>query len=310
MHRLYAAGGDAAVRQHIRRRNVVRAQEERRRAAALAEPLRAPSLASDIERDLKALARAEADAANARKEANAARDRKDHKAHKAAVGREREAFGRIRELRKAISAARAKQLDARWATMAIGETEALSKARGESLDDEATEVSDWLRNEESGEKIIGDDGLPVLASERARARRANDRDPLKSLFKADRLTREQHETGQTVADLYRARSEGLGSQMDAIRTVSSPSRDNSAAIFNGVQRGIKLQRLGKIELAVATKCRAEPAALAMLRAVCGEGMSLSSQGEGRAFERNLTALKMALDVARKVPPKVAVSAQA
>jgi hypothetical protein len=35
----------------------------------------------------------------------------------------------------------------------------------------------------------------------------------------------------------------------------------------------------------------------MLRAVCGEGKSLSSQGEGRAFARNAVALAVALDIA-------------
>lgn len=306
VHRIAARQGEAAARQHLRRQATVRRQEERRRAEHLNDATRAPDLASEVQRDLKRLAAAEAEAAKARDEANDARARRDHKAHRAAVARERDAYGRIRLLRKAIDTARTRQVDARWASQAIGETEALAKARGEKLAEEQTAVSDWLRDEETGVRIM-EGGLPVLGTERAKAKRANDRDPLRSLLAAGRLTTEQYDAGRDVTELYAARSETLGSQMGAIGSVGSPSCDNSRQVFAGVQRAKKLQRLGEIERAVALNARddqgrSDPNALAMLRAVCGEGKSLSSQGEGRAFERNAKSLASALDVVAGMRP--------
>jgi hypothetical protein len=296
VHRIAVEGGEIAVRQALRRDQAVRRQSERRRAAVLSATLQPPAFATDIERDLKKLEQAEAEAVKARDEANSARDRGDVKAHRAAVARERDAYGRARILRRAIRDARERQLDGRWAAQANAETEALARARGEQVDEEPTAVSDWLRNPETG-AIIREGGLPVLGTERATARRVNDRDPLRSLFDADHLTREQYDTGRVVIDLYDARVEGLGSSMRAMGGVTSRACDNSHMVFGGVQRGKALQRLGTIERQVALQCRDEPACLQMLRAVCGERKPLSWAGKGRAFERHAKALARALDVA-------------
>jgi hypothetical protein len=296
IHRTYVAGGEQAVRHAIRRERVRRVQAERRRATQLAEPLREPAFSTEIERDLKALARAEAAASTARAEANAHREAKRHQQHRAAVGRERDAFRTIRALRKSIAAYRQKQIDARWTGSAIAESAALAARRGQPFEGVGTEVAAWQTDPETGAKVVSD-GLPVLDVERAKTHRTSERDPLRSLLIAEHLTAEQYDAGQSLYELYDARGETLGSQMGAIGRAGSASTDNSHQIFAGVQRGKRLQKLGTIERAVAIQCRDEPTALAMLRAVCGERKSLTSQGKGRAFDRNLGALKRALDVA-------------
>ncbi len=172
-----------------------------------------------------------------------------------------------------IEANRREWLDKTWREGASSETASLARARGEEVE------------------ASGSGNLRVVT-----------RDPLISLARKGHLTAEQYDLAVTIRDLYEVRSAGLGSQMGGIGSASSPTYDNSPSVFYGVQRGKALQRLGRIEIAVSLQCRLEngqidPNGLAMLRAVCGEGKSLSSQGEGRALERNAASLARALDVA-------------
>jgi hypothetical protein len=126
-------------------------------------------------------------------------------------------------------------------------------------------------------------------------RRVLDRDPLLSLARAGHLTPEQLETGQTVRDLYDSRAADAG----AMEYTGMPSgaHDHEAFVAKRFTRAKCSEMIGRIERRIALDCRDEPACLTMLRAVCERGLSASSQGSGRGYVRNRTALARALDVA-------------
>lgn len=113
------------------------------------------------------------------------------------------------------------------------------------------------------------------------------------------LTEEQYGAGMRFREGWEARSEGVGSQMGAMLS-GGAAHDNDRFVETALSRAKKLQLAGRIEFAVAVQCRDEPAALQMLREVAGHGKALSVFGRGRAFDRHLTALKRALDVADKL----------
>jgi hypothetical protein len=157
--------------------------------------------------------------------------------------------------------------DAAWSRAAIGETEALARARGET--------------------VASDRGL----------RRVLDRDPLLSLARSGHLKPDQLEVGQLVRDLYDRRAEGAG----AIEYTGMPSasHNHEAFVARAYARAKACAMLGRIERQVAARCR--PPALTMLRVVCERGHSIRSQASGgKAFERNAAGLAAALDVADDV----------
>lgn len=169
-----------------------------------------------------------------------------------------------------LEANRARWGEKAWQERAAAETEDLAKARGEDVAKDGGRM-----------RIVSRDGL--YAASRAR----------------DGLTQRQYEVGMRYRAGWQARSADVGSQLGAV-SESSAGHDNNRFVAARAQRAISLQALGKMERAVAVQCSAEPACLQMLRWVAGEGHSLASFGEGRAYERNLRALKRALDVAAAV----------
>lgn len=167
-----------------------------------------------------------------------------------------------------IEAAPGIDADKRWRAQAADETVMLAELRGEEVE-----------RPRSG-------GL-----------RVNSRDPLASLLRGGHLTADQCWVGINVRELYEARFTGAGSQLGAMGGAGG-AHDNDRFVFFQLRNAKALGKVAKIERAVALQ--AEPNALAMLRAVCGSSVSLSSQGEGRAFERNAGCLAAALDVAGEV----------
>ena len=137
-----------------------------------------------------------------------------------------------------------------------------------------------------------------VATERSGMKRILDRDPLLSLARCGKITPEQLETGQEVRDLYDRRAEDAG----AMEYTGMPGggHDHEKFVGNRFLRAKACEMIGRIERKVAVLCVEEPASLGMLRAVCERGMSVASQGKGRAFERNAAALGKALDVADDV----------
>jgi hypothetical protein len=146
------------------------------------------------------------------------------------------------------------------------------------------------------------------------------RDLLLAMVRKSRITVDQFDAAVEVRGLYEARSSGLGAMEYSDQGRGSP--DNDAKIKAAIQRAKKLLRIGQIEMAVLNgyyrtqdgslirieafigfKGPSAPqphVALQMLRAVVGEGVAVSSFGEGRAVERHLSALRIALDIAAEV----------
>jgi hypothetical protein len=125
-----------------------------------------------------------------------------------------------------------------------------------------------------------------------------ERDPLLRLASANHITPKHLETGRELVDLYEARCSDLG----AIEYGGTPggAHNNDRYVDSRLKRAKASEMLGRVERAVAINCSAEPACLTMLRVVCERGMSVTSQGKGRAFERNVAALIRALEVAEPV----------
>lgn len=186
-------------------------------------------------------------------------------------GDERAAKAReqILKEREGLEAVPAAKAEADWLIAAARETIALAESRGEA----AERLS-------SG------------------AVRVNTRDALYSLVR--KLTADQYDAGVEARACYEARCSDVGSQMGS--ESSGGAHNNDRYVFLRLQRAKKLQRIATIERAIAVDdaCRKEPASLQMFRAVCGDNKALSVWGEGRAFERSLSALKLALDVAHDV----------
>lgn len=178
-----------------------------------------------------------------------------------------------------------------WQDESRDETAALAQARGEDIDRK------------------GKGPIRVVS-----------RDPLLSLLRKGHLTAEQYDAGVTLKDAYERRSEGVGSQLGAVNSVGG-AHNNDGCVMAGLQRAKALQRIGVVERCILAGFSRDPrtggqincdawrdfraqdaqphVALAVIRAVCSEGKALTSQGEGRAFERNLKAFRIALDVARE-----------
>lgn len=137
-----------------------------------------------------------------------------------------------------------------------------------------------------------------VATDRSGIRRVLDRDPLLSLARVGKLSPEQLETGQEVRELYDRRAEDAG----AMEYTGMPSggHDHERFVGKRFERAKACEKIGRIERVVAINCSTEPACLTMLRIVCERGLSVTSQGKGRAFERNASALARALDVADDV----------
>ena len=134
---------------------------------------------------------------------------------------------------------------------------------------------------------------------RAGVSRILSRDPLWSLFLRGHLVVAQFNTGIEIRGLYAKRTEDLSTPEPT--GLPSAKHDNGRFVAQRARRAVSTERIGRIELAVAGQCKDEPACLTMLRAICERDLSLSSQGEGRAFQRNARAFARALDVAADVP---------
>jgi hypothetical protein len=130
--------------------------------------------------------------------------------------------------------------------------------------------------------------------------RITDHDGLRSLLNVkDGLSSDQYDAGMAFREGWEARSADLGSQMGGEGT-SGGAHNNDRFVLTRLARAKKLQRLGNMIRGVAVECSAEPASLQMLQAVAGDGKALRVFGAGRAFARNLSALKAALDVVGKM----------
>lgn len=213
-------------------------------------------------------------------------------AHREAMGRLKAAQDRIRLLRRTINAARQAQVDRRWVAGANAETEHLASLRQEEVEDEDTEVPEWLRDDESGALIKGDDGLPVLKVERAKARRVLTRSGLDLAFVRGDLGEGVHnpvrlrEIGRAYAASYQAAYAQLTPDVHEVRGSGIPEPQLSTlahwsalAVMRGEKAGLRLKRLTPKQRAVLDK-------------VCGEGMTVGAAA--RAIRAGVPSVRRAL----------------
>lgn len=166
---------------------------------------------------------------------------------------------------EAMPAARANEA---WAKAALAESAELARCRGERVTDDGN------------------------------TRRFLDRDPLVSLARSGKITADQLETGLAVRDLYDRRREGMGT--GEFTGMPGAAHNHEAFVLRGFTRARATAMVVRVEMAVHDACRHEPAALTMLRAICEDGLPITSGGKGRNTERNAGAFALALDVAETV----------
>ena len=107
--------------------------------------------------------------------------------------------------------------------------------------------------------------------------------------------------GLTYRKRYEASARSLGSSLgnDGFGGVTSPLKIAAQAARSAKW---EIQRRN-CEIAVLRGLRAYPDALRLLRLVAGEGHSMTSQvGNGRAFQRGVDVLCLALDIAERHLP--------
>lgn len=121
-----------------------------------------------------------------------------------------------------------------------------------------------------------------------------DRDGLRALLINDRLTADQYDAGLAFREGWELRGSDVGSQLGAAE--GGAGHDNDRFVQLRLTRAKKLTKTASIERMIAVECRDQPACLQMLRWVAGEGNAVGAFGRGRSYERNLAALKRALDV--------------
>lgn len=271
-----------------------RKADEYRRAKALNAPLEQPEIGPTLERDLKALERAQGEALLARAEADVAREGGDNKAHKLALAKLKTAQGKIRVLRRDIDAARNAQIDRRWAEQATAETLTLDKVRGDESEEEDTEVPEWVRDPESGGLLKGDDGLPVLRVERATTRRALSRSGLDLAFvrgdlgEGTQTPMRLREIGRRYAAAYEAAAARLTPEANEVRGTGVPEPQLSTlmawldlAIMRGEREleGVELRRLS-------------PKQRGVLDRVCGLGLTIGASA--REMRAGVPSVRRAL----------------
>jgi hypothetical protein len=129
--------------------------------------------------------------------------------------------------------------------------------------------------------------------------RISSRDGLRSLRQSGHVTDAHYAVGL----LYRAGFEARGRDLRAASLEPGRSggnegggHDNDRFVAARLRRARMLDFVARADRAVAMALADKPMALRLLRAVAGEGTSLSAWGAGRAFARNRQVLVEALDL--------------
>jgi len=124
--------------------------------------------------------------------------------------------------------------------------------------------------------------------------RISSRDGLRSLRQGGHLTDAHYAVGL----LYRAGFEARGRDLRAasLEPGHGGGHDNDRFVAARLRRARMLDFVARADRAVAIALADKPMALRLLRAVAGEGTSLSVWGAGRAFTRNRQVLVEALDL--------------
>ncbi len=157
------------------------------------------------------------------------------------------------------------------------ETVALARARGEAVEDPAASGAGPLR--------------------------ISSRDGLRSLRQGDHITDAHYAVGL----LYRAGFEARGRDLRvaSLEPGHGNGHDNDRFVAARLRRARMLDFVARADRAVAMSLADKPMALRLLRAVAGEGASLSVWGAGRTFTRNRQVLVEALDLVVALAKQIA-----
>ncbi len=131
--------------------------------------------------------------------------------------------------------------------------------------------------------------------------RVRTRDGLMGLLECQHIDLDEYDRALEVRGWYEARMSGLGSQLAGQE--GRTGHDNDAFVLHRQRLAKKANAVAKLERKMAVALASDHNALAMFRAVVANGFSLSSQGKGWAFERNLASLKAALAFAMTFDPR-------
>lgn len=133
--------------------------------------------------------------------------------------------------------------------------------------------------------------------------RISSRDGLRSLRQGGHITDAHYAVGL----LYRAGFEARGRDLRAasLEQGGGGGHDNDRFVAARLRRARMLDFVARADRAVAMSLADKPMALRLLRAVVGEGTSLSVWGAGRAFTRNREVLAEALDLVVALAKQIA-----
>ena len=133
--------------------------------------------------------------------------------------------------------------------------------------------------------------------------RVSSRDGLHGLRQGGHITDAHYAVGL----LYRAGFEARGRDLRvaSLEPGSGGGHDNDRFVTARLRRARMLDFVVRADRAVAMSLADKPMALRLLRAVVGEGTSLSAWGAGRAFTRHREVLVEALDLVLALSRQVA-----
>lgn len=177
------------------------------------------------------------------------------------------------------------------------------------------EKRDHLRRMAEADILAAARGDEVV-TDTSGVRRILDHDPIASLTW---LSADQDEAAKALRDCYEMRAVDVG----AVEYTGMPGGDHNHEHFvaKRYERAKATLLIGQVATAILVgtfrsqrgslilirshvRFEAEkvlpPLALGMIQAVCGHGLTLTSQGAGRAYDRNRRALALGLDVAHEV----------
>ncbi|MBP7704182.1 MAG: hypothetical protein KA105_02715 [Caulobacter sp.] len=215
----------AGLRAEIRARRQARQDAEQQRVKALDDPWREAGADKETRRLLREAREARSEADQAQAAARAYRGRKMFsdaqragegaaRALAMAVAKEREAQGLLDQRR-----------NVRWSGAVQEERAALERMRGGQCEKVFAEVSDWVRDGDTGAMIRGDDGLPVLGVSRSQTLRVVTSEGLRMAFEAGCLEGEIYSAERLweIAKRYRDAFETYASLASPARDPGSPA---------------------------------------------------------------------------------------
>ncbi|USQ94402.1 hypothetical protein [Caulobacter sp. RL271] len=135
--------------------------------------------------------------------------------------------------------------------------------------------------------------------------RVSSRDGLHSLRQSGHLTEAHYAVGLLYRAGFEARGRDLQSASLEPGRLGGGGHDNDRFVAARLRRARMLDFVARADRAVALALADRPMALRLLRAVAGEGTSLSAWGSGRVFARNRDVLIQALDLAVALAKQIA-----